>query len=350
MIKHSASLVPSVVLFFTVILQLLSTPLMGRDKTDVVILKNGDRLTGEIKKLERGKLRFSTDYMGTVDIEWPEIERLTSQYFFEVEVETGERVFGSLRPTPGQDEIDIVGERSTATLEQLSVVRLTPLEDDFLARLQGYMDVGFSFTRANRATQWSLGAEVNSRTEQRQIQINLSSLFNSREDLDSTTRNVLGLDFTRFFSDRWLVSALAQFTQNEELALDLRSIVGGAVGRHLIQTNRSTLTLRGGTVFTRERFTGPDPGRSNAELFAGMEYDLFSFGHPETDITTTLAVFPNLSDWGRLRVDLESRIRHELFKDFFWSISLFDNFDSDPALEAAKRNDFGITTSLGWSF
>ncbi len=235
-------------------------------------------------------------------------------------------------------------------MERLSVVRMTPLEDDFLARLQGYMDVGFSFTRANRAIQWTLGSEVNSRTEERQIRVTLSSLLNDREDLDSTTRNVLGLDFTRFFSDRWLASVLAQFTQNEELALALRSILGGGVGRHLIQTNRSALTVRDGAVFTRERFTGPDPGRSNAETMGEVQFELFSFGDLETDITTTLRVFPTLSDWGRLRVDLESRIRHELFKDFFWSVSLFDNFDSDPALEAAERNDFGITTSVGWSF
>ena len=39
-------------------------------KTDIVILENGDRITGEIKRLEAGLLNFSTDTMGTVNIEW----------------------------------------------------------------------------------------------------------------------------------------------------------------------------------------------------------------------------------------------------------------------------------------
>jgi len=37
-------------------------------KTDVIVLVNGDRLTGEIKSLDRGKLTFSTNDMGTIRI------------------------------------------------------------------------------------------------------------------------------------------------------------------------------------------------------------------------------------------------------------------------------------------
>ncbi|MCZ6879315.1 MAG: DUF481 domain-containing protein [Acidobacteria bacterium] len=350
MIKRGDSFLLAVLLFFTFILQLMSSPLLGRDKTDVVILKNGDHVTGEIKSLDRGKMRLSTDYMGTVEIEWSKVEQVTSQFLFEVETEAGLKTFGSLGPAAEPETMEILGEGTRNTLQQILVVRMTQLEAGFLARLQGFVDMGFSFARANRATEWSLGSELSARNEIRQFRVTVSSLFNDRKDLDSTTRNVLGLDFTRYFSNRWLVSALSQFTQNQELDLDLRSVLGGAVGRHLVQTNRTSLTTRGGAVFTRERFTGSDPGRSSLEAMGVMEFELFNFGDPETDITTTLVVLPSLSDWGRFRMDLESRIRHELLKDFFWSVSLFDNFDSDPPSEGAEGNDFGVKTSVGWSF
>ncbi|MFQ5936542.1 MAG: hypothetical protein ACE5LB_09050 [Acidiferrobacterales bacterium] len=41
-------------------------------KTDKVELMNGDVITCEIKSLQRGVLRVSTDSMGTLDIEWEE--------------------------------------------------------------------------------------------------------------------------------------------------------------------------------------------------------------------------------------------------------------------------------------
>ncbi|MEE8585624.1 MAG: DUF481 domain-containing protein [Acidobacteriota bacterium] len=211
-----------------------SSTLWARDKTDVVTLTNGDRVTGEIKELARGKLRLSTDLMGTVEIEWEGIQQLSSTYRFEVEEKTGARHFGSIRSGAGR-EIEVVGELASVELDHLSVVRIYPIEKG-LSRLEGFLDVGFSFTRANRVVQWSLGAEVRSRTPKRQFKGTFSSLLSDQQDLDRSTRNVLGLSFNHFFGDRWFASALAQFTQNEELELDLRSIVGGGLGRHLIQT------------------------------------------------------------------------------------------------------------------
>ena len=56
-----------------------------RDKTDVIVLKNGDRVTGEILELEYGLLRLSTDDMGTINIEWSAIASIDSQYTFDVQ-------------------------------------------------------------------------------------------------------------------------------------------------------------------------------------------------------------------------------------------------------------------------
>ena len=359
MIKTRASLLYSILLFFTILLQLMSIPALGRDKTDVIILKNGDHITGEIKSLARGKMSLSTDSMGTVQIEWEDVERVTSQWVFEVETETGLRTIGSLAPATEPQTMEIIGESSRNTLNQTSVVRLTQIEAGFLARLEGYVDVGFNFARANRATQWTLGGEVKTRGETRQVKTTFSSFFDDRKDVDSTTRNVLTVDFTRFFSDRWLVTGLTAFTQNQELNLDLRSSFGGDLGRHVIQNHRTLLTVRAGAVFSREQFAPPDPtsenplpmgeDRSNIEGSGTIAWELFSFQDPEIDITTTLTVLPSLSNWGRIRADFDTRIQFELFKDFSWSATLFDNYDSRPP-EGNETNDFGITTSVGWSF
>ncbi len=62
---------------YTLILLLIAMPAFGAPKTDVVIFKNGDRLTGEVKSLERGRLRFNTDATGTNSIEWDVIASLS---------------------------------------------------------------------------------------------------------------------------------------------------------------------------------------------------------------------------------------------------------------------------------
>ena len=51
------------------IIGFLSLSAQAAPKTDIIIFKNGDKLTGEIKSLKRGKLSFNTDATGTISIE-----------------------------------------------------------------------------------------------------------------------------------------------------------------------------------------------------------------------------------------------------------------------------------------
>src|SRR5687768_300127 len=67
-----------------------------RDNTDVITLKNGDRVTGEILQLEYGLLRLETDDMGTINIEWAAITDIQSAYTFDVQVAGGIRHSGMI--------------------------------------------------------------------------------------------------------------------------------------------------------------------------------------------------------------------------------------------------------------
>jgi hypothetical protein len=65
-------------------------------KTDVVKLANGDRITGEVKSLTKGQLKFSTDDAGTNYLEWDKVVSLEAARQFDVTISDGRRYFGSL--------------------------------------------------------------------------------------------------------------------------------------------------------------------------------------------------------------------------------------------------------------
>ena len=61
---------------------LAAWPLTAREKTDVLVMKNGDRLTCEIKSLSADVLYISLDYaLGTVSINWFEVDHLESNNY-----------------------------------------------------------------------------------------------------------------------------------------------------------------------------------------------------------------------------------------------------------------------------
>src|SRR5580765_301712 len=64
---------------------------------DVVITTTGDRLVGEIKKVEKDVLTLSTDYSDSdFKIKWEKIASIESERQFIVETFKGHRMTGSL--------------------------------------------------------------------------------------------------------------------------------------------------------------------------------------------------------------------------------------------------------------
>jgi len=66
-----------------------SSPLLAQEK-DLIVMKNGDRFTGEIKGLSGGTLSISLNYVdGNIAVQWSEVDHLESSRLFVVKTESG---------------------------------------------------------------------------------------------------------------------------------------------------------------------------------------------------------------------------------------------------------------------
>ena len=65
-------------------LVLFASPALAQ-RTDVIVLWNGNTITGEVKGMQQGQLRFKTDHAGTIYVKWEFIHSVTSTTFFELE-------------------------------------------------------------------------------------------------------------------------------------------------------------------------------------------------------------------------------------------------------------------------
>ena len=93
-----------------VFLLLLITPPALAKYDDVLYLKNGDRLSGDVKELSRDMLRYKTDSMGTIYVRWEDIQSIETEKFLRIELKSGRRLVGTLVLNPsGQYEQDRPG-------------------------------------------------------------------------------------------------------------------------------------------------------------------------------------------------------------------------------------------------
>jgi hypothetical protein len=64
--------------------------LFGRESTDVIVMKNGDPITCEVKGLNGGVLSVSPPYViQTISVDWSKVERLESKQLFLVKMADG---------------------------------------------------------------------------------------------------------------------------------------------------------------------------------------------------------------------------------------------------------------------
>jgi len=337
-------------LYLTLAVALLlvtAVPCLAGPKTDIVELLNGDRITCEIQKLERGKLTVETDGIGTISIEWNDIARISSPSTFVVELESGMRYFGTL--IRGDARTMLVGTAAKSDkLDLASVVRINPLGRSFWRRLDGSMSAGFNFTQANVETQWTLSSKVTYRGPKWVSTVTGDSLLTDREDAAKQTRNNVSFLAQRMLGPRWSAVGFSQFQQNEELSLNLRAVFGGGAVRNAIQTNKTIVALLGGVAYTTEQYAGAEDV-SVLEAVAGADWDWFTFDGRSTNLGITAQTFYALTGDARFRLELNSSFRSDIISDLYWSINLFESFNSLPPT-GQKKNDFGISAAIGWSF
>lgn len=326
-----------------------ATPLRAQ-KTDTVTLRNGDEVTGEIKELSRGKLSYSTDDMGTISIEWLQIQQLVSKHFFEIETGAGNRYFGLLQAASEPGFVVVSVAEFSDTLRIRAIVRIVPIETTFWQRLDGRIDLGFNYQKANQLVEYSLSGFVRHRVQEASTRLDYNFYFQTQETADPTSRNSLDGSYQRHLKGSWSYIGGLGFEQNTQLNLDSRFSILAAAGYFFARTNKGLLQSVTGLAFTNEKFGGDTTRTNNLEAVLGGEAAYFLFDSPKTDIDAGLVFYPNITTFGRIRISFRARLSYEILSDFTIGFTVFDEFDNGTPGEADTVNDFGTTISLGYKW
>jgi hypothetical protein len=322
----------------------------AQPKTDVVILGNGDRITGEVKRLDRGRLEFSTDDAGTLYLEWDKlVSVVATARTVEVVTNDGRRFLGSLGVAPPRS-IAITGLGESAILAMPEVTIIRPLGTTFWNKLDGSVDAGFSYSRSSGVAQLNFNSDTIYRKFASQMRLTASLTVTEKDDEDGRDdRGNVEMSYLRYPWREWFVVGAGRFETNESLGLELRSQIGVATGPRLINSNRAQLSFGGGIVFNDE--AGVDVERvQNVEALLLLQTSFYTYDRPKTNLDLSLQYYPSLSNTGRHRLELDAGVKRELLKDLFVALNIYNSYDNRPPNPAADRNDVGIVASIGWTY
>ena len=330
---------------------LLSAPVDAREKVDVIYVKNGDRVTGEIISLEYGELSVKTDSLGTISIEWPDVTSVESAQGFILEDLYGGRYYGTLETDASTKQLTVAEEGGApAQLALLDVTRISPGETTFFSRMQGSFSVGFDYAKSSDITTISGAMDLSYRAPA--FAWALSADVNTTKDPNQGTldRDTLSYSYQWLRPHRRFWAGLTSLERNEETGIDARWTLGGGLGMYFVQTPRSELSGVIGLAGTKEWATGEEDNQESLEGLLGGTWRIFKFNTPKVSLNASLVVYPSITESGRYRTSGSLSLRREIVSDFYLDLSLYQSYDSDPPDATAEKDDYGITTSLGYSF
>jgi len=327
----------------------------ARDKTDVIVMKNGDRITGEVKKLENAVLLVDLDYVdGSISIDWLKVARLESKALFIVQLQDGSiysgKVISPEGPAPIKLEIEPVGQESF-TVDKTAVATMTQTSLGLLNRLGGNITLGSTHSKGNDTTQYNLSSDLQYVDTRWGGKVDYSSNLSSSVGASASTWNQVDLNGYRLL--RWknyFYGGTAGFLQSSTQGIRRQISASADIGRFLKNTDRVRLSVLGGFGWQRTDYVPEAQTQALQNLPVGLissTLQVFRFKKTSLDITAALA--PALNQQGRLFSKVNASYYLKVFGKIDWNVSFFGNWDTQPP-EHLQSSNYGTTTGLSYTF
>lgn len=335
---------------------LVACPLHARDKVDVLVMNNGDRLTCEIKSLSNGVLYVGLDYaQGTIQLDWSKVNHVESKQLFLVRTQSGQIYVGSLSMPVNEGarpmQIEIVQNAEPVSVGHTEVVGITQTSESFWRRLNGAINSGFTYAKANQTMQYTLGANAQYIRESWITGAEFTSTLSGNTGVKTSTHNDVQAYYRHLMRwNNWFYTGIGSLLQSTEQQIQLQSNVGGGIGRYLKNTNRATISSFGGFGYQKTKYSvneAPSPGQNTAAAMVGINAALFKFD--KTNVSLEVSALPALNQPGRIYNTVHAGYFVKFWGDFTWNLSFYGNWDNQPPLNF-PGSDYGMTSGFGWKF
>lgn len=354
---------------FVALLSLFSTVVVSAQETeeapatppanDVVLLQNGDRITGQILTMVDGSLTIKTSYAGELKIAMSAVQTFSSGGKLAIVLNDGSTVQAQASEA---DAGSVTIKSDTVPIGDpipiASVTAINPAEKEPV-KWTGSVAASFIAARGNAYTDQSnfRGQAVRRGEDDRTTVITgyASSRFRDNQgEWQTSERRVYGnLKYDYFFAEDWFTYVALAGEKDGAKSLDLRFNAGAGVGYQIAEEDDLKAYVEAGLAWFYENYAtrsvpvGQDT--SNSTVAARVAWDL------QWDMTEDLRLvhnawwLPGLEHQDDHLVQTNTALRYALDKNLFVQAGVFWEWDNTPA-PGFKRVDTRYTLSVGLSF
>jgi len=318
-------------------------------RADELFFKNGDRWSGTIVSLQKGRIRFRTELVGQLEVAISQVETFSADSPIEIHTTDGTVLVDAVAAAePGSYRTMGQALPGELLLQLSETTAINPAE----AAWGGSLLVGADLQRGN-TIQNSGYVQLRAGFESGPHHLALRGSYDgerstTRDPRVSTTqdRNLFGrLKYDHHFrqNDFWWVATSGE--KDGPSDLDLRFIAAAGLGRDFYNRPGFKLQIYVGPTFLSEHFTDDTSDEQRAAATVGWDvlYEIVPDLDFFTDGTYTQA------DSRDILVKGEIGLRNDLTQQLFLEGKILWEYDSEPAQDA-QRQDVDYVLGLGYRF
>jgi putative salt-induced outer membrane protein YdiY len=342
---------------------------------DQVTLKNGDRLSGSIVKSDEKTLLIKSEFAGDVTLQWDAVTSIVSAEALHLALKDGQTIVGVVTTSDGKFEVATKDAGSVTASKDIVVGVRNDAEqkayDDQIDRLRhphltdfwsGLLDTGLSLTRGNsESLTYTLNGKAARVTDRDKISVYSTAIFSDStvNGINSTTAHAIrgGIRGDLNVSDHLFVFGFTDFEYDQFQDLDLRNVLGGGLGYHVINNKTTVFDVFGGGTYNQTFYgalaaTATEPAmpavtQKTGEIVAGETFN--SKLNSRTSVTEQFSIYPNITDTGNYRFQFDITIATKLKNWLSWQVTYSDRYNSDP-LPGFKTNDLLLSSGVRLTF
>ena len=299
----------------------------GPALADVVVMQNGDRITGDVKRIWGEDLNIEPEYTDEFVIELDKVAYVESDRDFDLTLEDGREVTARLEGAGANGTQTITYEGQT---RQAPIITLNQIveADDGAFDWESHIDWSSTVTTGNTD---STVARVSADSK---IEIgdhrHIATLLVADEEtggVKTKDQDYLTYTYNWLFSDKWFLGAGATYETDPIKQLDRRSSIGTGIGRDIWNFNDRTMSFELGLGTLEESLAGV----SESSTFAYWKYRFtYDFAGLDLEAYHNHQISSYLSGRDNLFAKSSTGLRYEIGDLFYLTMSLNVDYESDP--------------------
>jgi hypothetical protein len=311
---------------------------------DVVHLRNGDRLSGTIVKMDGETLLITTPYAKEVPVDWKEVVALESAGPHWVRLATGEFVKARLVSTPEGVSIESEDVRSPqpVALDRIATIGIPPGP-----KYSGSLGALISGSTGNTETLvFGAAGGIQRDTDDDRMRLGVRTEYEESDNEVTVQRTRGYTDYDYYLGKKWYVTGLLRLEHDKLEDLTLRTTVGGGPGYRFFDSKDLKLRAYAGLAYVNENFDES----SDRDFLSALVGDEFRWNVTDWFSVYQLAeIYPSLADVSDTLFHVEAGVRQSLPKGMFVDFGIINDYDTEPA-DGKDKNDLRYIGQIGYEF